>query len=94
MMLKDNKKLVLLLFQFLLFVNGLKWRTINSNESWTEMHSYPFEGNKQALPFPFQSQLLPIHLLSGEGDNSIASCKFTNQSIDVKHIITKINFFQ
>ena len=75
---------MILLLLVIVFVNGMKWRTIKSNDSWTELYSFPFEGNKQALPFPFQSQIWPIHLLTGKGDNSIASCKFTNQTTKVK----------
>ena len=86
MKLKENKKWIFLFSLLIVFVNGLKWKALNSNQSWTEIHSYPFEGNKQPLPFPFRSQLLPIHFLR-QGENTITSCEFTDPSIDVNKIL-------
>lgn len=67
-----------------MIAKGLKWRSINSNESWIDLKSYTFEGNKNNLPLPFSGQLIPSNTLYGKG----FSCKLTNNSIKAKK-----NFF-
>ena len=63
-------------------INGLKWRR-TSNDSWTELKSFAFEGNKKELPPPFYGELYPINY-GISGDQSITSCISTSPTLNVK----------